>query len=218
MSYYERYYILGYMIRLAIETGMRAAELCALHWEDIKDDNIWIHRQLLKKTKPLRFYEVLWTKNEKKHEGKGRLFPRSDKINQILSELKEVQNSLGIKSDYVFCHQDGSWITTRHYQSALETVCKAIGLPKTNNHAIRMYLNIYVFIPLGIPVTDRARLLVHTVETNLKYYSFESHAYADDACALLNTLAVPQLYPENVVDFPTTSKRKAPKSTILRLS
>lgn len=35
-----------------------------------------------------------------------------------------------------------------------------------------MALNSNVFIPLGIPVTERARMLGHSVETNLRKYSF----------------------------------------------
>lgn len=38
--------------------------------------------------------------------------------------------------------------------------------------ALRMALNSNVFIPLGIPVTERARMLGHSVETNLRKYSF----------------------------------------------
>lgn len=40
-----------------------------------------------------------------------------------------------------------------------------------------MALNSYVFIPMGLPVTERAKILGHSVDTNLKYYSF---ARADD--------------------------------------
>lgn len=44
---YGGYFIHGYMILLSIETGMRAAELCALKWSDIDEKNIHIHAQQL---------------------------------------------------------------------------------------------------------------------------------------------------------------------------
>ena len=59
-------------------------------------------------------------------------------------------------------------------------------MPLTNNHAFRMSLNSNVFIPLDIPVTERARLLGHSVETNLRHYSYSSKDGIDDLKALLN--------------------------------
>ena len=57
----------------------------------------------------------------------------------------------------------------------------------TNNHSFRMSLNSNVFIgEYGLPVTERARLLGHSVETNLRYYSFAGKDSLDDICAMLN--------------------------------
>ena len=56
--------------------------------------------------------------------------------------------------------------------------------------SLRMSLNSNVFIPLGIPVTERARLLGHSVETNEKYYSYARKNSMQDICALLNGQAV----------------------------
>ncbi len=44
--------------------------------------------------------------------------------------------------------------------------------PKDKNHALRMSLNSNVLIPLGISVADRAAMLGHSVETNLRFYSY----------------------------------------------
>jgi len=63
----------------------------------------------------------------------------------------------------------------------------SLNFPITNNHAFRMSLNSNVFIPLGIPVTDRARMLGHSVETNLRFYSYAGKDNIDDICNLLNT-------------------------------
>lgn len=63
---------------------------------------------------------------------------------------------------------------------------KSLGYQVTNNHAFRMSLNSNIFIPLGIPVTERARLLGHTVEVNLKHYSFGQKNNTQNICDLLN--------------------------------
>ena len=64
---------------------------------------------------------------------------------------------------------EGRWIYTKAYSDCLRALCRSLGFQVTNNHAFRMSLNSNVFIPLGIPVTERARLLGHSVETNEKY-------------------------------------------------
>ena len=46
-----------------------------------------------------------------------------------------------------------------------------------------MHLNSYVYVPMGLPVTERARLLGHSVETNLNHYTF---ARTDDYLDELN--------------------------------
>lgn len=63
---------------------------------------------------------------------------------------------------------------------------KRIDLPVTNNHAFRMSVSSNVLIPLGIPVTDRARLLGHSVDTNLQHYSFARIGVDEEIRNLLN--------------------------------
>jgi len=91
-----------------------------------------------------------------------------------------------VVSEYILCHEDGDWIKTDAYETCLRRICRNLGFSITNNHALRMSLNSNVFIPLNIPVTKRAELLGHSVETNLKYYSFAAKNDMDDICDLLN--------------------------------
>lgn len=49
-----------------------------------------------------------------------------------------------------------------------------------------MSLNSNVFIPLGIPVTERAYLLGHSVETNERFYSHMRTESLTDIKELLN--------------------------------
>ena len=41
------YYINGYAVLFAIETGVRVGELCALKWSDITENSIHIHAKQL---------------------------------------------------------------------------------------------------------------------------------------------------------------------------
>lgn len=184
----KHYYINGYMALFAIETGMRAGELCSLKWADVQEKHIHIHTQQLadRINGKNEFRLVNWTKNERGISQNGRLFPLTKEIQRILNDLREKQETLGIQSEYVFAHENGEWVHTIAYEKSLARLCKSLGLEVTNNHAFRMSLNSNVFIPLNIPVTTRAQLLGHSVEVNLKNYSFAEKNNLDSICDLLN--------------------------------
>lgn len=187
---YNGYFINGYAILFSIETGVRCAELCSLKWSDISDTDIWIHSQQIQNAS----YEWVYyprTKQERYFSEdmvKGRRFPLTKKIKAILDELKAKQEQLGIKSEYVFCHEDGDWIKTTAYQTCLRRLCRHVFGKDTitNNHAFRMSLNSNVFIQKGLPATERAKLLGHSIETNLHYYSKAGKGNISDICELLD--------------------------------
>ena len=61
---------------------------------------------------------------------------------------------------------------------------QSLNLKVTHNHAFRKTLNSNVLIgTLHLPVTQRTKLLGHSVATNKKHYSFGSkNADLDDLC------------------------------------
>ena len=187
---YNDYFINGYAILFSIETGARCGEICSLKWSDIGEDTIWIHSQQLKNNHSWEYCP--YTKNERMlppDKRIGRHFPLTKKIKAILNELKGKQKELGIKSEYVFCHENGEWIKTAAYHSCLRAMCRKVfgkDCKVTNNHAFRMSLNSNILIPKGIPVAERARLLGHSVETNLRRYSFARKNTTKDICELLD--------------------------------
>lgn len=187
---YKEYFINGYMILFSIESGCRAGELPALKWSDYDGKTIHIHSQQVKDITDhgSQYREVPYTKNEKGISCDGRYFPATNKIKALLDELKALQTELGIHSEYIFCHKDGEWIKTGAYESCLRRLCKSLRLMKTNNHAFRMSLNSNVFIKLGLDATERAKLLGHSVETNLKYYSFAMKDNDNRIKDLLNSI------------------------------
>lgn len=169
---------------MAAETGMRSAELCALHWEDVKPDYIHIHRQQLLDNSikgQRRYYEVQYTKEERKHPHGGRYFMRTPEIDEILNLAKALEG----ESIYVFHDPNGEWVKADGYGHYLAKRCCALGIQTTNNHAFRMALNNYL-ISQEIDARDRALLLGHSVETNERHYSLtDSRRLADIRSRLL---------------------------------
>jgi len=127
------------------------------------------------------------TKNEKGLSSNGRFFPLTDELKALLKEIKSRQDSLNIRSSFIFCNKDGEWIKEHTYVKFLRRICQKFGLKATNNHAFRMSLNSNVLIPRGISVADRAYLLGHSVQTNLNYYSFAKKDVIENARAVLNS-------------------------------
>lgn len=213
---YHGYFINGYAILLSIETGMRAGELCSLKWSDIKDTVVHIHSQQLsnKRSGGKEYYYAPWTKNEKGVSKGGRKFPMTNTIRTILNELKAVQESMGICSEYVFCHPDGEWIKTDAYETCLRRLMEHLNFTVTNNHAFRKSLNSNVFIgKLHMPVTQRAKLLGHSVATNEKYYSFCSKDDdLDSLCELLNCADRNEVSPKSHFKLVSFEKEKSPES------
>ena len=183
------YDIMGFAMLFSIETGVRVAEIPPLRWTDISDKGIHIHcqqRMTRIKGKGRTFSELPYTKNERRHPKDGRYFPITDSISLILQDIKAKQSELGISSEFIFCDKDGDWINKETYSQRLRRMCRRIGLNITNNHAFRMSLNSNVFIPMGIPVTQRAYLLGNSVEVNERFYSHMRTDSLSDLKTILN--------------------------------
>lgn len=170
-----KYDVNSYAILFSSHTGVRQGEIPSLKWEDIGERLIHIHSQqndhITESGK--EYYYNPTTKNEKGESQNGRYIPLTKEVKHILDELKSKQETLGIHSEWVFAKEDGNWITTVGYYESLYKVCvDKLKLKLSNNHAFRIALNSYVLIPMGIEAPERARILGHSVETNLKHYTF----------------------------------------------
>lgn len=186
---YNGYFINGYAILLSILTGMRAGELPALKWSDIHENYIHIHAQQLsnKRDGGKEYYYADWTKDEKGVSQGGRKFPLTAEIRALLNEIRALQDGKHIHSDFVFCHENGEWIKTDAYITCLRRLLKSLGFNITNNHAFRMSLNSNVLAgKLNLPVAKRAELLGHSVETNMKYYTYATKDDMDDLVSMFD--------------------------------
>lgn len=213
---YNGYFINGYAILLAIETGMRAGELCSLKWSDVMEKSLHIHsQQLNKKAKGGKtYYYVPWTKNEKGEVKGGRMYPLTKAIRDILDELKALQEERGISSEYIFCHEDGEWIKTDAYETCLRRMMTSLKLKVTHNHAFRKTLNSNVFIKKhNLPVSVRAELLGHSIATNEKHYSFTGTDTNWDAlCKTLNEEDEKEVSPRSHLEIVRFDKEKTLES------
>lgn len=153
---------------LAIETGMRAAELCALHLSDIDGQYIHIHRQIVKDMggEHQSFFEVNYSKDERQHPHDGRRFPINPRIQEILDLAKQLPG----KSEYLFHDKAGKFISPDTYGYHLRRACDRLGIETSHNHAFRVAVNSKL-IDMGFSSADRAMLLGHSVETNERHYS-----------------------------------------------
>lgn len=211
---YNGYFVNGYAILLSIETGMRAGELSSLKWSDIHDNYIHIHSQQLANRREggKEYYYADWTKDEKGISKGGRKFPLTKAIKELLSELKKLQESKGIHSDFVFCHENGEWIKTDAYITCLRRMLTSLGFNITNNHAFRMSLNSNILAgKLNLPTAKRAELLGHSVETNMAYYTYATKDDMDDLINLFDSEI--QVSPRSHQKVITFEQRKSPESS-----
>lgn len=217
---YNGYFINGYAILLSIETGMRVAELCALKWEDISDKFIHIHAQQLNEKTPTGKVYVYkpWTKDEKGISRNGRKFPITPSIRVLLDELRDLQQNLGIHSEFVFCHEDGDWIKSEAYQTCLRRLLQHLGYQITNNHAFRMSLNSNILIgKYDLPPSKRAKLLGHSIETNEKHYSFCcKDEDLNDLYDLMNQSNFKEVTPRSHLNVINFENKKNPESATLK--
>lgn len=160
------------IILLAIETGMRAAELVALHREDIRSDGIWVHRQMVYEPLAMtgrQYCEVPYTKDQRTHPTGGRVIPWE--ISPNLQQIVSLALAIPGESIYLFHDpQCSEAIKKDGYEQYLRRTCKKLGFTITKNHGFRMHFN-EVCIAHGMSPAERALLLGHTIETNERFYS-----------------------------------------------
>jgi len=169
----KKYNVCAYAILIASYTGVRIAEIPPLHWDDIKNDSIHIHRQLLEdrniKGKD-RWYEVAHTKDERKKRHGGRYYELNDNIYTALNLLLAEEKCHGITSEYVFNKANGAPITVQDYKESLLKMCKKLGVSCTNNHAFRKAVNMRLEGE-GYNVAERALMLGHSPKVNYEHYT-----------------------------------------------
>jgi integrase len=91
----------------------------------------------------------------------------------ILTEVKLMQESKGVNTEYVFAHLDGSFILPEAYAEYVHSVFQRVGIQGKTSYVFRRGVN-QLLDERGVSPTNRAKLLGHTVQTNLTCYTFGS--------------------------------------------
>ena len=164
---------------VAMETGMRAAELTSLLKTDITEDFIYVHRQQIRIPKTdmnekIRFTEVEYTKNERSNPRGGRPVPITKRCREALN----LAFALKGESKYVFHHPDGRPLIKDSYESYLRRVCLRLGIEISNNHAFRVAFNARL-ISAGVAGNERCLILGHSMQTNERHYSYSDRRQAE---------------------------------------
>lgn len=124
--------------RLALQTGMRAGELCALQWNDIDFVHNVIHvNKTLYRYGSGDQYQI----HKPKTQSGIRDIPMTNEAKKILSNQKEVCKKLKVipikHRDYVFIKEDGSLYNNSVVDNCLKSICKRGDLPHITMHNLR---------------------------------------------------------------------------------
>ena len=166
-------YKLGILI--ALYTGIRVGELCALQWDDITDEYIQINKTMMR----------IKTDNGKtgikigspKSESSKRLIPTPQ---CLLPLIRQYRNS-----GYVLSTDKLNYTEPRLMQIKFEKMIKECGLDKTNFHALRHTFATRC-IEAGVDIKTLSEILGHSdVKTTLNRYVHSSFELKQKSMKLL---------------------------------
>ena len=177
-----------YAVLLHMELGCRPDELICLKWSDFdfRDNLVSIERQQVEDRLPKQSFRVVeYTKNEKGCSSGGRTVPLSTKAITVLRRLKVDKEAMGIKSDWLFTDKDGELLKKKGYFDFNTALHKKMGTTVSGSYAFRRGVSARMEAA-GIEPSERAAILGHSVETNLKHYTFAKPKYLDRVRAALD--------------------------------
>lgn len=150
-------------ILLALYTGIRVGELCALQWDDVSGCTIIINKTLQRlKQGGKTVLEVTEPKTRKSN----RTIPIPEFLLPTLDQYRT--------SGSVLKNRNGKPVEPRLLQLTFEKYIKECGLPKTNFHALRHTFATRC-VEAGFDVKSLSEILGHTdVKTTLNRYVHSS--------------------------------------------
>lgn len=161
-------------VLLALYTGIRVGELCALQWEDIRSDGIVISKTMHRiKSGSGTILEITEPKTKKSN----RIIP----LPEFLADDMELFRDVGP----VVRLSNGKAIEPRLMQHKFEMYIKDCGLPHTNFHALRHTFATRC-VEAGFDIKSLSEILGHTdVRTTLNKYVHSSMEQKKKNMALL---------------------------------
>lgn len=156
--------IFKFGVFLALYTGMRIGELCALQWSDLKDNNIVINKSMHRiKSGNKTILEI----TEPKTKSSIRIIPIPTFILPIITKFKS--------SGHMLVNSKGNAVEPRLMQIKFKKFIEECGLPKTNFHVLRHTFATRC-VEAGFDVKSLSEILGHTnVQTTLDRYVHSSY-------------------------------------------
>ena len=137
-------------VLLALYTGMRVGELCALQWDDVSDKTIIINKTVQRlKQNGKTVLEI----TEPKTHSSIRKIPVPDFLTPTLNQYRT--------SGSVLKNRNGKPVEPRLMQLTFEKYINECGLPKTNFHALRHTFATRC-VEVGFDIKSLSEILGHT--------------------------------------------------------
>jgi integrase len=176
------------LVAVALATGMRRGELCALRWKDVDLDasKLQVERSLEQTKAGLRF------KSPKTRHGRRRVSLPSYIVTELRAHWTEQQKqrlALGFGRDpeaLVFGRADGSPLIPNSVTTEWRRVVQALKLPKVSFHALR-HTHASQLIASGMDVLSISRRIGHSSPSiTLNVYGHLFNAADDRAAVVLD--------------------------------
>ena len=168
-NYTEIQPLISLALLLNFQLGLRVGELCTLKKSDIsfKSKEIAIQRTE-RSYKPLKLVDGKIVEEKTIHfvaEGEvkknsNRLISLSDEALAIIKESLRYQEEHGIKSEYLFPHENGEHILRERYNEILEHYCKKVSIPVKSIHKTRKTVITKLF-EAGMGIDDVMKISGH---------------------------------------------------------
>ena len=162
------------LIVLAVNTGLRFAELLALEYNDIKDNILYVTKQLSEEA-PLdgNGSSVLHITRTKTINA-NRAIPLSESVMSEIKHHKAIQKAqmaeYGYITNYLFTTSNGTLYYKRNVNRSLTRLYKRIGVNHRKFHAYRATFATNL-ARAGVPIEQTAKLLGHgDIEVTARYY------------------------------------------------
>ena len=157
--------VFSFGILLALYTGMRIGEICALQWEDISVETIWIKRTMQRLKTNTNKTEVMILPPKTASSDREIPIPQT-----LLSAIAERRKASG----FVLLQVNGNIIEPRLLQNKFTKITKACGLSNAHFHTLRHTFATRC-IEAGVDVKTLSEILGHSdVKTTLNKYVHSS--------------------------------------------
>lgn len=167
-------------ILLALYTGTRIGELCALLWEDITDDHIQISKTMTRVKNDSGKTQIKI--GSPKSESSKRLIPTPQCLIPLINQYR--------KRGYVLSTEKLSFTEPRLMQIKFEKIISDSGLKKTNFHALRHTFATRC-IEAGVDIKTLSEMLGHAdVKTTLNRYVHSSFELKQKSMEQLELLLI----------------------------